>query len=131
MKSKLSIFTWGLIYVDEKYLNGKGGGGRLIWWKKGIFLKNFFGNTDSVISFSQFSYNNATFEQYLPKFSLQNIENWASASLKAPQKKSCFAVYIITRNRIIWNKKIKVHLLTKMFLEVTLRRFFFRFFNFS
>ena len=35
----------------------------------------FFGDTDSVSSFSQFAYNNATFEQYLPKFSLQNIEN--------------------------------------------------------
>ena len=42
--------------------------------KKGVF-KFFFVDTDSVSSFSQFPYNNATFEQYLPKFSLQNIEN--------------------------------------------------------
>ena len=40
----------------------------------------FSGDTDSVSSFSQFPYNNATFEQYLLKFSLQNIENWASDS---------------------------------------------------
>ena len=40
-----------------------------------MFLRIFFSDTDSVSSFSQFAYNNATFEQYLPKFSLQNIEN--------------------------------------------------------
>ena len=40
-----------------------------------MFLRKFFGDTDSVSSFSQFPYNNATFEQYLPEFSLQNIEN--------------------------------------------------------
>ena len=59
-------------------------GGRLVRWKKGMFLRIFFGNTDSVSSFSQFPYNNAIFEQYLPKFSLQNIENWASDS-KSPE----------------------------------------------
>ena len=38
--------------------------------KKGMFLRIFFGDTDCVSSFSLFPYNNATFEQYLPKFSL-------------------------------------------------------------
>ena len=52
-----------------------GGGGGGIRRKKGIFLRIFFGDTDSVSLFSQFSYNNAIFEQYFPKFSLQNIEN--------------------------------------------------------
>ena len=42
---------------------------------KGIFLRIFFGDTDSVSSFNQFPYNNAKFEQYLPKLSLQNIKN--------------------------------------------------------
>ena len=79
----------------------------LIGWKKGMFLRIFFVDTDSVSSFSQFLYNNSTFEQYLPKFSLQNIENWASDSnLRRRLEKSCFAVYIITRKKIIWNKKI-------------------------
>ena len=66
-----------------------GGGGGLIRWKKGMFLRIFFGDTDSLSSFSQFLYNNATFEQYLPKFSLQNIEYWASDSKspEAPRKK--------------------------------------------
>ena len=54
-----------------------------------MFLRIFFGDTDSVSSHSQFLYNNATFEQYLPKPSLQNIENWASdgKSPEAPRKK--------------------------------------------
>ena len=54
-----------------------------------MFLRKFFGDTDSVSSFSQFPYNNATFEQYLPEFSLQNIENWVSDSKspEAPRKK--------------------------------------------
>ena len=54
-----------------------------------MFLRNFFGDTDSVSLFSQFPYNNAIFEKYLPKFSLQNIENWASDSKspEAPRKK--------------------------------------------
>ena len=42
--------------------------------KRHVF-KNFFLAIQIVSSFSQFPYNNATFEQYLPKFSLQNIEN--------------------------------------------------------
>ena len=40
-----------------------------------MFLEKIFGDTDSVTSYSQFPYNNATFEQYFPKFSLQNIKN--------------------------------------------------------
>ena len=39
-----------------------GGGRRLIRWKKGMFLRIFFGDTDSVSSFSQFLYNNAIFD---------------------------------------------------------------------
>ena len=38
-------------------------------------LRIFFGDRDSVSLFSQFPYNNVTFEQYFPKFLLQNIEN--------------------------------------------------------
>ena len=34
-----------------------------------------FSDADSVSLFNQFPYNNATFEQYFSKFSLQNIEN--------------------------------------------------------
>ena len=66
---------------------GEGGGGNSV--KKKQVFKNFFGDTDSVSLFSQFPYNNATFEQYFPKFSLQNIENWASdsESPEAPRKK--------------------------------------------
>ena len=45
-------------------------------------------------------------------------------------KKSCFVVYIITRNIIIWNKKFKVYLLKEMFLEVTLGGVFFDFLAF-
>ena len=33
-----------------------------------MFLRIFFGDTDSVSLFSQFSNNNPTFEQYFPKF---------------------------------------------------------------
>ena len=60
-----------------------------------MFLRIFFGDTDSVSLFSQFPYNNATFEQYLSNFSLQNIENWESASKspEAPQKKLFCGVY--------------------------------------
>ena len=47
----------------------------LIRLKKGMFLRILFGNTDSPSLFSQFPYNSATFEQYFPKFPLQNIEN--------------------------------------------------------
>ena len=49
-----------------------------------MFLRIFCGDTDSVGLFSQFPYNNATFEKYLPKFSLQNIENLASDN-KSPE----------------------------------------------
>ena len=47
---------------------------------KTIFMISLFG---------QFAYNNATFEQYIPTFSFQNIENWASDSEfpEAPRKK--------------------------------------------
>ena len=58
----------------------KGGRGGVNSVKKGMFLRIFFGDTDSVSLLSQFPYNNATFEQYFPKFSLHNIENWASDS---------------------------------------------------
>ena len=51
------------------------GGGEVNLVKKGMFLGIFFCDTDSISSFSQFPYNNAIFEQYLPKLSLQNIEN--------------------------------------------------------
>ena len=54
-------------------VGGGGGGGNSV--KKGMFLRIFFGDTNSVSSFSQFPYNDATFEQYLPKFKLQNIKN--------------------------------------------------------
>ena len=39
-----------------------------------MFLRIFFGDTDSVSLFSQFPYNNATFEQYFPKFSRKLLE---------------------------------------------------------
>ena len=61
--------------VQSEVGGGGGGGGGVIRWKKDMFLRIFVGNTDSVSSFSQFPYNNKIFEQYLPKFSLQNIEN--------------------------------------------------------
>ena len=53
-----------------------------------------------------------------------------TVNLRGASKKSCFAVYIITRNRIIWNKKNKMHLLKYMFLELTLGGFFFEFWIF-
>ena len=54
---------------------GGGGGGGVNSVKRRHVLKNFFGDTDNVSLFSQFAYNNATFEQYFVKFLLQNIEN--------------------------------------------------------
>ena len=48
-----------------------------------------------------------------------------TVNLRWHHEKSCFAVYIIIRNRIIWNKNIKIHLLQEMFLEVNLWGFFF------
>ena len=54
---------------------GGGGGGVAIRWEKGMFLRFFVGDTDSVSLLSQFPYNNAIFAQYFPEFSLQNIEN--------------------------------------------------------
>ena len=53
----------------------RGGGGEVNSVQKRHFLRIFFGDTDSISSFSQFPYNNATFEQYLRTFLLQNIEN--------------------------------------------------------
>ena len=50
---------------------GGGGGGNLE--KKGMFLRILFGDTDRISLFSQFPYNNVTFEQYLLKFSLQKM----------------------------------------------------------
>ena len=66
-----------------------GGGGKVNSVKKGMFLRIFFCDIDSVSSFSEFPYNDATFEPYFPNFSLQNIENWASdsESPEAPRKK--------------------------------------------
>ena len=57
--------------------------------------------TDSVSLFSQFPYNNATFEQYSPKFSLQNIENWASDSKspEAPRKKVFLQNHLKQKNQ--------------------------------
>ena len=60
---------------DQSHLKPFGGRCKVNLVKKGMFLRIFFSDTDSVSSFSQFPYNNATFEQYFPKFSLQNIEN--------------------------------------------------------
>ena len=40
-----------------------------------MFLRIFFGDTDSASLFIQFPYYNTTFEQYFPQFSSQNIEN--------------------------------------------------------
>ena len=70
-------------------IRGGGGGGKVNSVKKSMFLRIFFGDTDSVSLFSRFPYNNATFEQYFPGFSLQNIENQASDSKspEAPRKK--------------------------------------------
>ena len=69
--------------------NSCGGGGGVNSVKKGIFLRIFSGDRDSVSSVSQFPYDNATFEPYSPKLSLQNIENYASdsKSSEAPRKK--------------------------------------------
>ena len=68
---------------------GGGGGGKVHSEKRGMFLRIFFGDIVSVSLFSQFTYNNSTFEQYFPKFSLQNIESWASdsESPEAPRRK--------------------------------------------
>ena len=90
-------------HIVSAILGGGGGGGKVNSAKKGMFLRIFFDDTDSVRLFSQFPCNNATFEQYFPKFSLQNIENCArmTVNLRRRLEKSCFAVYIITRNRII------------------------------
>ena len=40
-----------------------------------MFLKKNVVDADRVSLFIQFEYNNATFEQYFPQFSSQNIEN--------------------------------------------------------
>lgn len=45
-------------------------------------------------------------------------------------EKKLFAVRTITRNRIIVNEKVKMHLLEEKFLEVTAREFFSGFRNF-
>ena len=50
-------------------------GGEVNSVKKGMFLRIFFSDTDSVSSFSHFPYNNIKFGQYVPEFSLQNIAN--------------------------------------------------------
>ena len=63
--------NWFLLQIYVYNLKG----GRVNSVKKSHVFKNFYGDTDSVSLLSQFSYNNATFEQYFPKFSLQNIEN--------------------------------------------------------
>ena len=63
-----------LVRLRIKFEEGEGGG-KVNSVKKGMFLRIFFGDTDSVSLFSQFPYNNATFDQYFPKFILQNIEN--------------------------------------------------------
>ena len=90
---------------------------------------DFFGDTDSLSSFSQFPYNNATLRQYLSEFALQNIENWASDSKspEAPRKKLLCGVRYNSQQNHLRTKKIKVHLLKKMFLEVILVGFFFDF----
>ena len=61
------------ITIDEHFKNFNLGGGGVNSVKKGMFLRIFFGDTDSVHLFTQFSYNNATYKQYFSKFSLQNI----------------------------------------------------------
>ena len=68
----LALFRRGPSEFLRRYIT-LGTGREVNSVKKRHVLKNFFGDTDSVRSFSQFSYNNATFEHYLPKFSLQNI----------------------------------------------------------
>ena len=139
------MWKWDILANLWNFVSLKREGVRLIRWKKGMFLRIVFSDTDSVSLFSQFPYNNATFEKYFPKFLLQNsdkfsLQNFEKFSLQklsewqwisgGATKKSCFAVYIITHNRIIWNKKIEMHLLNELFLDVTLGGFFFYFSTF-
>ena len=71
-----------------------------------MFLRIFFGDTDSVSLFSQLPYNNATFEQWFPKFLLQNIQNWANDSEYpvAPRKKVFFGVHHISQQNHLKQK---------------------------
>lgn len=44
-------------------------------WKNSIFLTICFPDTDSVNLFNQNQHNSETFDQYFPKFLLQNSKN--------------------------------------------------------